>query len=87
MIFFTFIFIFIPFLILVSSFSDTKSQKNVPQPLESIRNCTGDYKKGPSTEFLLLERKYMLPDVLPAQLHHLPETAQTVKPRDAFCVQ
>lgn len=60
------------------SFSDTYRQ-NIPQPLESICDHTRDYKLGPSAEFLLLERKYILPLVLPAQLYHLSETAQTDK--------
>lgn len=34
-----------------------------------------------------MERKYILPAVLPAQLHGHPENAQTVKPVEAFCVQ
>lgn len=43
--------------------------------------------RGLSVEFLLVERKNVLPVVLPAQLDHLPETAQTIKPTEALCIK
>lgn len=69
-----------------TSFSDTYGH-NIPQPLESTCDYTRDNKLGLSAEFLPLERKYILPVVLPAHLYHLSGTAQTVKSTQALCIQ
>lgn len=58
----------------------------MPQPLESIRNCTGDYKIYLSTVFSS-GQQICTPSCPAAQLHHLPENARTVKPTETFCVQ